>query len=52
LALCIGEAARKIGFESVNVDFIYGLPLQTLESFARGQTCVQRPSLGCAEGRH
>jgi oxygen-independent coproporphyrinogen III oxidase len=29
------EAARKIGFESVNVDLIYGLPLQTPESFAR-----------------
>ena len=28
-------AARKIGFESVNVDLIYGLPLQTPESFAR-----------------
>jgi len=29
------QAARKIGFESVNVDLIYGLPLQTPESFAR-----------------
>ncbi|MEY2685322.1 MAG: Oxygen-independent coproporphyrinogen-III oxidase, partial [Pseudomonadota bacterium] len=29
------EAARHIGFESVNVDLIYGLPLQTPESFAR-----------------
>ena len=29
------EAARRIGFESVNVDLIYGLPLQTPESFAR-----------------
>ncbi len=28
-------AARRIGFESVNVDLIYGLPLQTPESFAR-----------------
>lgn len=27
------DAARKIGFESVNVDLIYGLPLQTPESF-------------------
>ena len=27
--------ARKIGFESINVDLIYGLPLQTPESFAR-----------------
>lgn len=29
------EAARAIGFESVNVDLIYGLPKQTAESFAR-----------------
>src|SRR5690606_33101900 len=29
------ETARKIGFESINVDLIYGLPLQTPESFAR-----------------
>lgn len=29
------EAARKLGFESVNVDLIYGLPLQTPESFDR-----------------
>lgn len=28
-------AAREIGFESLNVDLIYGLPLQTPESFAR-----------------
>ncbi len=27
------QAARDIGFESVNVDLIYGLPLQTPESF-------------------
>lgn len=27
--------ARKIGFESINVDLIYGLPRQTPESFAR-----------------
>lgn len=27
------EAARRIGFESVNVDLIYGLPKQTPESF-------------------
>jgi oxygen-independent coproporphyrinogen III oxidase len=27
------EAARSIGFESVNVDLIYGLPQQTPESF-------------------
>ncbi len=29
------HAARVLGFESVNVDLIYGLPLQTPESFAR-----------------
>jgi hypothetical protein len=30
-----GGGAREIGFESVNVDLIYGLPLQTPESFRR-----------------
>lgn len=29
------EAARAKGFESINVDLIYGLPQQTPESFAR-----------------
>ncbi|MBB5217293.1 oxygen-independent coproporphyrinogen III oxidase [Parapusillimonas granuli] len=29
------EASRKAGFESVNADLIYGLPKQTLSSFAR-----------------
>ncbi|MBX9613338.1 MAG: oxygen-independent coproporphyrinogen III oxidase [Burkholderiales bacterium] len=29
------ETARNLGFESVNVDLIYGLPLQTPESFDR-----------------
>ncbi|HEX5739253.1 MAG TPA: oxygen-independent coproporphyrinogen III oxidase [Hydrogenophaga sp.] len=29
------QSARRIGFESINVDLIYGLPLQTPESFAR-----------------
>ena len=29
------SAARELGFESTNVDLIYGLPLQTPESFAR-----------------
>jgi len=29
------EAAREIGFESINVDLIYGLPLQTPTSFGR-----------------
>ncbi|MDP3254196.1 MAG: oxygen-independent coproporphyrinogen III oxidase [Hydrogenophaga sp.] len=34
------EAARRIGFESINVDLIYGLPLQTPESFTRTLTQV------------
>ena len=34
------DAARRIGFESVNVDLIYGLPMQTPESFARTLTQV------------
>ena len=29
------EASRRLGFESVNVDLIYGLPLQTSASFDR-----------------
>ena len=29
------EAARSIGFDSINVDLIYGLPRQTPESFQR-----------------
>ncbi len=29
------EASRRIGFESINVDLIYGLPKQTPQSFAR-----------------
>ncbi len=29
------EASRRLGFQSVNVDLIYGLPLQTPESFDR-----------------
>ncbi len=39
------SAARRIGFESVNVDLIYGLPLQTPESFARtlSQVAQLRP---------
>ncbi|MBZ5662921.1 MAG: oxygen-independent coproporphyrinogen III oxidase [Acidobacteriia bacterium] len=28
------EAARQLGFDSINVDLIYGLPLQTAERFA------------------
>lgn len=29
------QAARELGFESINVDLIYGLPCQTPESFER-----------------
>ncbi len=36
------DEARRIGFESVNVDLIYGLPRQTPESFARTIEQVQR----------
>ena len=38
-------AARRIGFESINTDLIYGLPRQTLESFARtvAQVAELRP---------
>jgi len=37
--------ARELGFESTNVDLIYGLPKQTPESFARtiGQVASLRP---------
>ncbi len=39
------EAARRIGFESINVDLIYGLPKQTPESFDRtlAQVSALRP---------
>lgn len=39
------EAARRQGFESVNVDLIYGLPQQTPESFDRtlAQVTALRP---------
>lgn len=38
-------AARRLGFESVNIDLIYGLPLQTPESFERtlAQVGLLRP---------
>ncbi|MGB3072010.1 MAG: oxygen-independent coproporphyrinogen III oxidase [Ottowia sp.] len=38
-------AARRIGFESINVDLIYGLPKQTPESFERtlAQVAELRP---------
>jgi oxygen-independent coproporphyrinogen-3 oxidase len=35
-------AARRLGFESVNVDLIYGLPLQTPASFDRTLAQVNR----------
>jgi oxygen-independent coproporphyrinogen III oxidase len=39
------EAARRLGFGSINIDLIYGLPLQTPESFERtlGQVTDLRP---------
>ena len=39
------ETARKLGFESINVDLIYGLPRQTPESFERtlAQMTALRP---------
>ena len=33
--LAVIDACREHGFRSVNVDLIYGLPLQTIEGFAR-----------------
>jgi oxygen-independent coproporphyrinogen-3 oxidase len=36
------EQAREIGFDSINVDLIYGLPRQTPESFARTLAQVQQ----------
>ena len=39
------EAARSLGFRSISVDFIYGLPRQTLKSFEQtlAQVCELRP---------
>jgi oxygen-independent coproporphyrinogen-3 oxidase len=37
------DASRRLGFESINVDLIYGLPRQTPESYAR--TVAQVASL-------
>jgi oxygen-independent coproporphyrinogen-3 oxidase len=34
------EAARRAGYESINIDLIYGLPKQTLESFDATLGCV------------
>ena len=36
------EEARAIGFDSINIDLIYGLPRQTPESFARTLAQVQQ----------
>jgi oxygen-independent coproporphyrinogen-3 oxidase len=39
------ESARHLGFESINIDLIYGLPMQTPESFDRtlAQVALLRP---------
>jgi oxygen-independent coproporphyrinogen III oxidase len=39
------EEARRIGFDSINIDLIYGLPRQTPQSFSRTleQVCELRP---------
>jgi oxygen-independent coproporphyrinogen III oxidase len=34
------DEARRLGFESINIDLIYGLPLQTPESFGRAIDAV------------
>ena len=34
------EAARRLGFESINIDLIYGLPLQTGATFGRAVDAV------------
>ena len=34
------SGSRELGFNSVSIDLIYGLPLQTVESFARGVSVV------------
>jgi oxygen-independent coproporphyrinogen-3 oxidase len=31
----LAQDARQLGFDSINIDLIYGLPMQTLESFQR-----------------
>ena len=35
ITLATLEAARKVGFKSISLDLIYGLPFQTLETFSR-----------------
>ena len=42
LVFALVDAARRWGFESVNVDLIYGLPLQTPASFDRTLAQIQR----------
>jgi oxygen-independent coproporphyrinogen-3 oxidase len=39
------ESVRRLGFESINIDLIYGLPMQTPESFDRtlDQVALLRP---------
>lgn len=39
------HSARRLGYASINMDLIYGLPLQTAESFAHTleQVCALRP---------
>jgi oxygen-independent coproporphyrinogen-3 oxidase len=41
------EYARRVGFHSINIDLIYGLPLQTVASFARSIDTV----IGMRPGR-
>src|SRR6185369_9261952 len=36
------DQARTIGFDSINIDLIYGLPKQTPESFARTLALVSK----------
>ena len=40
LTRALFESARRLGFESINIDLIYGLPLQTPESFGRAVDAV------------
>jgi oxygen-independent coproporphyrinogen III oxidase len=42
LTRALFEAARDLGFESINVDLIYGLPLQTRASFGNTVDAVVR----------
>lgn len=40
LTRALFDEARRLGFESINADLIYGLPLQTTASFARTVAAV------------